>query len=349
MDHLLMPIPVSTVSGDYALERGRFAQRPFYPGAGSVAFGLKLKDGSEAKVTVPWAVSSASKFTDGPSFIAANCQVAPASFVAEPWTRPPITAVLRDDAGAPDADPAPPKAVSNPVRPDLQSFYHLAGGFDLYQLKESPETAVLYMQQFEPSTGEDFPQYTKEYTVGLFTGLTALKEKGVKHLIIETSGNRGGYIAAGAIALWSLFPNDTAAGYANQYRDGPLPQLLSELAADPANGNIAQNSNYFYGWYRDLQTNQVLTNNSQFMSPPVSIEVNGVTDHFSNWVHDDFGDSSAGSTNFTVAPFAPEDIIVISNSICASTCSVFSSYLYEKHGVKTAVHFPLPCTEEMLT
>lgn len=41
----------------------------------------------------------------------------------------------------------------------------------------------------------------------LYTGLTALKNDGVEYLIIDQSGNRGGYINAGAIALWSLFPN----------------------------------------------------------------------------------------------------------------------------------------------
>jgi hypothetical protein len=31
------------------------------------------------------------------------------------------------------------------------------------------------------------------------------------------------------------------------------------------------------------------------------------------------------------------DYVLVSNSICASTCSVFSSYLFQKHGVRSAV------------
>jgi hypothetical protein len=42
-------------------------------------------------------------------------------------------------------------------------------------------------------------------------------------------------------------------------------------------------------------------------------------------------------TNFTTPPFQGEDYVIVSNSICASTCSVFSSYLFQKHNVRSAV------------
>jgi hypothetical protein len=73
------------------------------------------------------------------------------------------------------------------------------------------------------------------------------------------------------------------------------------------------------------------------MDPPVPQVVNGVKDAYSKQFLDDFGDSSAAVTNFTEPPFAGTDYVFVANSICASTCSVFSSYLFQKHGVRSAV------------
>jgi hypothetical protein len=73
------------------------------------------------------------------------------------------------------------------------------------------------------------------------------------------------------------------------------------------------------------------------MDPPVPQVVNGVNDVYSNPFLDDFGDSSAGVTPFTTPPFEGKDYVMVANSICGSTCSVFSSYLFQKHGVRSAV------------
>ncbi|KAJ7687910.1 hypothetical protein B0H17DRAFT_1180678 [Mycena rosella] len=77
--------------------------------------------------------------------------------------------------------------------------------------------------------------------------------------------------------------------------------------------------------------------NKQFMDPPVTNTINGVKDAYSHPFLDNFGNSSKALTKFTVPPFAGKDYVLVSNSICASTCSIFSSYLFQKHGVRSAV------------
>jgi hypothetical protein len=47
-------------------------------------------------------------------------------------------------------------------------------------------------------------------------------------------------------------------------------------------------------------------------------------------------------TDFTTPPFEGTNIVFVANSICASTCSVFSNYLWQKHGVRSAVFGGLP-------
>lgn len=162
--------------------------------------------------------------------------------------------------------------------------------------------------------------------------MTELKAAGVKHILIDQSGNRGGYIFAGAVAIWSLFSQDLYPGFPAVLRDLDLARRLSDAAA--ATQQIQ--SEYYYRNYRDLDYN-LLASNAQFMDPPVSQVVNGVRDAYSQQFFDDFGNGSASVTNFTAPPFAPKDIVLVANSICASTCSIFSSYLYQKHGVRSAV------------
>lgn len=164
----------------------------------------------------------------------------------------------------------------------------------------------------------------------LYTGITQLKAAGVQHILIDQSGNRGGYIYAGAIAMWSLFPEDLYPGFPAVYRDLDLSRRESDVAAATKNDN----SEYFYGNYRDLNYNY-LTSNAQFMDPPVQQTINGVQDAYSHPFYDDFGDNSTAVTNFTSAPFAGTDIVFIGNGLCASTCSIFTTYLYQKHGVRS--------------
>jgi hypothetical protein len=132
--------------------------------------------------------------------------------------------------------------------------------------------------------------------------------------------------------LWSLWPKDLYPGFPAVFRDHDLTRRES----DHADSTNDQNSEYNFRFYRDLNYT-LLTSNAQFLDPPVPQTVNGVKDAYSHPFFDDFGDSSSAVTNFTDPPFAAEDYVIVANSICASTCSVFSSYLWQKHNFKSAV------------
>lgn len=184
--------------------------------------------------------------------------------------------------------------------------------------------------RFEPSDATTSSQYFSGLSSALYTGITQLKAAGVQHILIDQSGNRGGYIRGGAIALWSLFPQDLYPGFPAVFRDLDLSRRESDIAA----AKNDTGSEYFYGNYRDLNY-QRLTSNAQFMDPPQPQVVNGVQDAYSVPFFDDFGNGSQLVTNFTTPPFNGTDIVIIGNGICASTCSIFTSYLFQKHNVRT--------------
>ncbi|KAJ7591835.1 hypothetical protein C8J56DRAFT_1131086 [Mycena floridula] len=130
---------------------------------------------------------------------------------------------------------------------------------------------------------------------------------GVEKILVDNSGNRGGFIFAGAISLWSLWPQDLYPRFPAVFRDLDLTRLTAD-----------QNSEYYFGFYRDLNYT-LLTSNAQFLDPPVPQTVNGVADAYSQKFFDDFGNSSGDVTAFTAPPFVGED------------------YLFQKHGVRAAV------------
>ncbi|KAJ7227190.1 hypothetical protein GGX14DRAFT_628736 [Mycena pura] len=333
---LMSRYSADTVSGFFTQEVGRFGQRAFYPGADSVTVTLQLAYGGPQTLTIPWAATFAGSGSDTPSFIAETCL----ALEIQALENTGFDAKKRKAVIAPEAQESVRKAASrhnvvangsNAVQPTLKSFGHFVT-LDIYQLEEHPTVGVVYFQQFEPQDTTAANDYFTGISDTLFSGLTALKAAGVERILIDNSGNRGGFIFAGAIALWSLWPQDLYPGFPAVFRESDLIRRQSDQAASTMN----QNSEYFYGFYRDLNY-VLLQNNSQFMNPPVPQVVNGVPDTFSHQFFDDFGVNSSVVTNFTTPPFQGQDVVLVANGICASTCSIFSSYLFQKHGVRSAV------------
>ncbi|KAJ7147660.1 hypothetical protein C8R43DRAFT_1010339 [Mycena crocata] len=338
---LMSRYSADTDAGVYTQEVGRFGQRTFYPGADSVTVTLQTAQGVQT-VTIPWAATFLGSGNTTASFIAETCLPPPAdSGSAARRRRIDATPMNGRRMGvvAPEAQDAVRKAASatklapsaNPVQPNLTSFGHFVT-LDIYQLAEHPKVGVVYFEQFAPSDGTGFNEYFNGISDTLFAGLTALKAAGVEHVLVDNSGNRGGFIFAGAIALWSLWPQDLYPGFPAVFRDS---ELIRRESANAAATND-QSSEYNFRFYRDLNY-VLLQNNSQFLDPPVPQVINGIKDAYSQQFLDDFGTASSDVTNFTTPPFEGKDYVFVANSICASTCSVFSSYLFQKHGVRSAV------------
>ncbi|KAF8132112.1 hypothetical protein K438DRAFT_1998709 [Mycena galopus ATCC 62051] len=322
---LMARYSADTVAGLYTLEVGRFGQRAFYPGANSVIVTIQTPQGRVQTEMIPWAATFVESRNTTASFISETCLAGVDSVaraidasllnqrrksVVSPEAQGPI----RQAASANGGRVAP---ANNVVQPNLTLFGHFAT-LEIYQLAEHPKVGVIYIEQFEPSHGTDAKNYFDGISDTLFSGFNVLKAAGVEKIVVDNSGNLGGYIFAGAIAM----------GHSGRRRE-------SDVAVASGLGE----SEYSY-FYRDLSMcpNYVLfQNNSQFMDPTVPEGVNGVWDAYSRKIFDDFGDSSAVVTNFTTPPFADEDYVFVTNSICASTCSIFSGYLFQKHGVRSAV------------
>jgi hypothetical protein len=180
---------------------------------------LQNNNGKNVSITVPWSAHFVGTGNSTAALISGYCNVAPAVAVSNNIAIPQGDAFGAASPAArralgtiePDASAAMREiaevfarvnASTNYVKPNLVSYGPKVTTIDIYRLKKNPKVGVVYMEQFSPSTGISANAYFNGVSDALFQGLSQLKAQGVEYLIIDQSGNRGGYIFAGAIAMW---------------------------------------------------------------------------------------------------------------------------------------------------
>ncbi|KAK5574253.1 hypothetical protein LTR43_000536 [Exophiala xenobiotica] len=248
---------------------------------------------------------------------------------------------------------APPSSPTIPLYP-YPAIKHSANSVAGYYLNDTGYTdvAVLQVQNFE-AADEDPLTYSMEFQAVVQKFLNAAVKTGRRKLIIDLQGNPGGHVDLGTDLFAQLFPSippnsksnmrdhlgfwilgnvaSSNATAATKTSDGGEDELVSELT------------------YMPLSYQSVVTDNlkdfsdfNDFYGPN---ELYG--GNFSSFFQNNYTDSSASDfdgtgiivtgtnnrTNFR-QPFAAQDIVVIYDGYCASTCTVVSEYLKSLAGVQ---------------
>ncbi|KAK5112673.1 hypothetical protein LTR85_011184 [Meristemomyces frigidus] len=222
------------------------------------------------------------------------------------------------------------------------SGYYLEGdGYD--------DVAVLAVASFVGSTSDEIPfQAVNTYTIN-----RAVAENKTK-LIIDVSANGGGTILQGYDLFKQLFPQI-------------LPYGATRFRAHEAFDLIGQEVSYLSGLVpRSLSTNDTIQN---LVSSAWNYRTDADVDYkpFTSWAEkygphafgpepDNFTsiirwnlsdvltpDNSGGiyvsgylnRSNITTQPFAAENIVIVYDGYCASTCTIFSELMRQQGGVKT--------------
>lgn len=225
---------------------------------------------------------------------------------------------------------------------NLNSGYFLDGaGYD--------DVAVLVVPSFVGATEDEIPfQSVNTYTINQAVAQNKSK------LIIDVSANGGGTILQGYDLFKQLFPHI-------------LPYGATRFRAHEALDLIGQEVSYFSGLVpRSLGTNETVQDwVSTFFNYRTDADVN--YEPFDSWAEkfgphaygpdpDNFTslirwnlsdvltpDNSGGidvsgylnRTNITAQPFAAENIVIVYDGYCASTCTIFSELMRQQAGVKT--------------
>ncbi|MCJ1396944.1 hypothetical protein MMC11_000136 [Xylographa trunciseda] len=275
---------------------------------------------------------------DGDSFYSTFCTGSPKQVVQAPQ----VTLGTAQN-GTPAGYPTPVVIQSGGF---VGGYFLNGSGFE--------DVAVLSLPDFQPPStqtgGVDF-----QFSIQNF--LAAATSAGKTKLVIDLQGNGGGIIDLGFDAFLQLFPNIVPYG-ASLFRahDGlnvigqGINNILQEvLATDPTDVTLLTNlfgadsidfavdvminNNGFTSWselfgphaaYGDNFTSQVRHN---FTNPLTALE----TPPFINFTG--FGSRS----NFTKPPFAPENIIMLTDGFCTSTCTLFAELMKTQANVQSYV------------
>ncbi|KAF2646765.1 peptidase S41 family protein-like protein [Massarina eburnea CBS 473.64] len=218
------------------------------------------------------------------------------------------------------------------------------------------KVGVLIVQTFNTETADD----AREFQAVVQNYIAAAQEKNVTKHIIDVRTNGGGKVLLGYDTYLQFFPSKEPQ-LMSRYRGHQGSELLGEkLSSIPritnSNGELYTSPFNFHSYLnKDLTTFSSWSN----MYPPSKF--NG--DSFTDLLRYNLSDPSTTSSerysigvemtgrgtrsNFTQDPFKAEDIIILSDGICASTCSLFTELMVQESGVKALAVGGRPATGPM--
>ncbi|KAG8716773.1 hypothetical protein FRC08_008828 [Ceratobasidium sp. 394] len=263
-------------------------------------------------------------FTDGPSYWTANCVAKSTTNgvdyrqtrslskrISRPDLRPIAVSV---DVGAPEGIDLPGPYV--PTQPILAGG---AGQIKAYILPDK-KTGVLMVGSF----GGNYTTFQTDTVAAL----AKFKSSGVRQLIVDTTGNGGGFVCLGEFLINALVGTGFGyAGFESTMRANPLARKI--VAAD-----IAQGIDYMFyspnNWAFLNNTPQPSSYN--YIEPPKNFVINGAKDSVSKRFYDV---CTPYDVQLPAGPaFPASKILIVGNGQCGSTCALFTGVAYERLGIK---------------
>jgi hypothetical protein len=253
------------------------------------------------------------------------------------------------------ATPTPGQTAPGYPEPVVISSDFVVSGYFLNSTGNE-DVAVLSMLTFEPQVPAEFQSVVQTF-------LAKAKAAGKKRLVIDLSANGGGYILQGYDTFRQLFPQIVQDGYTRfRYGEALLKIAQQYARVIPKDYNPETASVDFINMYESVANYRYDYDfhDDSFHSIPQKFgprEYNG--DEFTNIIRWDLNDplTTINSTygmgmeitgygsrrNFT-QPFSADDIILLYDGYCASTCTLFSEFMRTQAGVKSIAMGGRPST-----
>ena len=218
------------------------------------------------------------------------------------------------------------------------------------------DVAVLTVADFvsvDDRAGRDFQKINSDF---IAAALAANKTK----LIIDCSANGGGFILQGYDLFKQLFPSIHPYG-ASRFRALEVINELGELFSTPiTRGGLETSKAFPWDYHTGLDSDDKKPSSwKQRYGPHPQGPGNDTFTSLMRWDLQDpeirqfsGGISITGYgalSNITHQPFQPQNIVLVTDGFCASTCELFSEFLREEAGVKTIAIGGRPSLDPMQT
>ncbi|VUC21457.1 unnamed protein product [Clonostachys rosea] len=243
--------------------------------------------------------------------------------------------------------------VGYPTNPIVTQVQFGSGGVVSGYILTNDSVGVLSLPGFRKADGASLASYRS--AVSDF--ITKAKKAGVKKVVIDLSGNGGGQVTL-AFDLFNMFFPSTRPSHL--FRARAVPELLTYgrfVTGITMNKNKLFNSSTV-SVVTDEYTNNRVFNADYSRKPgnarwasfdefygPVTIHNDSFT-NVGQYEYDDDGLTIA-KRDGSSPPFKAEDIILLTDGTCASTCFVFASLMKTGAGVKSVVVGGIPQNSPM--
>jgi hypothetical protein len=206
------------------------------------------------------------------------------------------------------------------------------------------QVGVLIVQTFNTADvqgAQEFQRVVQQY-------ISEAKSRGVEKHVIDMRGNPGGKVLSGYDMYLQFFPSQEPQTQ-SRYRGHRASELFGESISSYQEITLANGQLFTSPFSNDAYLSADLEEFASWkaMYPPRHFKGDNFTTLLKYNLSDPLTTSNArlavgitvtgyGSrSNFTEDPFRAEDIVILSDGICASTCSVFLELMVQQSGVRT--------------
>ncbi|KAJ4293592.1 hypothetical protein N0V90_008875 [Kalmusia sp. IMI 367209] len=217
------------------------------------------------------------------------------------------------------------------------------------------KVGVLMVQTFNVEAGEGDNAEAREFQAVVQQYIEQAKEQKISKHIFDVRTNGGGKILLGYDTFLQFFPKQEPQ-LLSRWRGHKGSELFGEKLStittmDEYNGNLFT-SPFNYHSYISAEDKEFTS--FEDMYPPEKFKDDSFTTLLRYNLSDpletsddvySIGISMTGyldRKNFTEDPFKAEDLIILTDGICASTCSLFTELMVQQAGVKTLAVGGLP-------
>ncbi|KAI0173672.1 hypothetical protein GGR52DRAFT_398787 [Hypoxylon sp. FL1284] len=222
------------------------------------------------------------------------------------------------------------------------------------------DVAVLSMLSFSPEDPVEFQRVAQDF-------YASAVQAGKKKLVVDVQANGGGYIFLGYDGFRQLFPDIVQEGLGRWRQHAgfaAVSTVFSDISADfdpdTASRDVINAYESVFNWRYDLNvTNEDFLSYDDKFAPQ---EFGG--DTYTNLMQWNFSDplSTSNATfgfgtditgyrsrqNFTRPFGGPENVVLLLDGYCASTCTLFSEFLRSNAGVKSIAMGGRPTKEGLI-
>ncbi|CAN8105233.1 unnamed protein product [Discula destructiva] len=271
--------------------------------------------------------------TDGASMYEVFCD--PNGYGSSAAAVDSTAVTLASDAAIPGY-PTPVIVTNDSV---VAGFYLDGAGYE--------DVAVIVLLAFESESPAEFQAVSQDF-------FNQARADGKTKLVIDFQGNGGGYILQGYDFFRQLFPSILPDGF-SRWKDSDsfvaISQAVSDAVAniDPYTSSDEELIGYWESWFNyryDLNiTNQPFLTFDDKFGPVISEDTKyteimrwNLTDPLTT-TNETYGlgieISGFGTLSNLTQPFAAENIIMLYDGVCASTCTLASEMLRLQGGVRS--------------